>query len=160
VTVSFVSAVEVDHISGKKFSHAGGQRLIPSSHQQMKMVRHERPGVNLQMSRQRQLCQTVQKISPIYLVSKNPCPFDPTAHNMVQSPGCIKSGLSWHDASLQTLLLYVKLFLHQRPLLADRFCERIKARNLRGQSQGLLLLLIRFSDDPLNEFTTSQYPFV
>jgi len=42
VTVPLVSAVEIDHISGKQSSHAGGEELIASAHQQMKMVRHQR----------------------------------------------------------------------------------------------------------------------
>jgi len=46
MAISLVPSVEVNHIAGENASHAFGKRLMLCPHQQMKMVLHERPGID------------------------------------------------------------------------------------------------------------------
>ena len=47
MTVSFMSAVIINHISCQKLPHAIGQQLVPRSDEET-MIAHKSPGIDLQ----------------------------------------------------------------------------------------------------------------
>jgi hypothetical protein len=48
--IPIVPAVKIDHITGKKPSHAIGKRLSSCSNQKVEVIGHEGPGIDNNMS--------------------------------------------------------------------------------------------------------------
>jgi len=80
------------------------------------MVVHQGPGINTKALFLTKILQPVTKILTIFLMAEYLFSINPTAHNMMQGTGCVKSWLSGHGAMLSLLLPFVKLFWNQRSL--------------------------------------------
>jgi hypothetical protein len=76
----------------------------------VKVVGHEAPGVDDEVSILAQFCHAVQKIFPVLIGPENVCPFDAPAHDVMQSSRRIQSWLSRHTDTLLPFTAIVKLF--------------------------------------------------
>jgi len=75
--------VKIDPLVGQKSLHAFEDRLSPGSNQQIKVIGHQRPGINQQMNVLTQGHQPLKEILPIGIGSKDYYPFDPSALHMM-----------------------------------------------------------------------------
>jgi hypothetical protein len=83
MALPLMPTVKIDHIAGQKPLHAFKDRLSPGSNQQMKVIGHQRPGINQEMTLPTQGRQPVNEILSIGIGSKDFYPFDPSAHHVV-----------------------------------------------------------------------------
>src|SRR4030042_3962022 len=65
--------------------------------QKMKMIRHQCPGIDYNITPPTEVGHSPDEILPIRLISEYLGTLNSPPHNMVQGPWCIKSRLSWHN---------------------------------------------------------------
>lgn len=73
--------VKINYIASQKLLHAFEGRLPSGPDQQV--IKHQRPGVNNQITFSAQVTQPVEEILPIGSGSEYVYPFDPPAHYMM-----------------------------------------------------------------------------
>ena len=129
VAVTAVALVEVDDIAGQKPVHAHGDGLPDGFAEQVEVVAHQRPGVDVPGAALRQCAEPCDEIVAVRISQKDVAPFDSPPDDVVQHPRRIYSRTSRHRVRIPNHASKVKQFEHERPLSFD---QRELERSVRG----------------------------
>jgi hypothetical protein len=83
---AMVTTVERPRIPGQERPHAAGQRHGGGPYQEMKMIRHQCPGVDAPGCGLRQGGEPAYEIVPVRIIAKEKLTLDPTCYDVVQDP--------------------------------------------------------------------------
>jgi len=71
MAIPLMPTVKIDHLAGQKPLHAFKETLSPASNQQTKVIGHQRPGINHEMTIPTQGRQPLKEILSIPIGSKD-----------------------------------------------------------------------------------------
>jgi hypothetical protein len=95
-----VTTIELSSIAGQERSHAPTYRTRVRPNQQMRVVRHEGPGVDCKMAGLREAGNPLDEIFPIRIVMEDDLAVQAPDHHMVQGAGCVEARSAWHDSRI------------------------------------------------------------
>ena len=104
-----MAPVEIDHVPGQQLPHALEERPLARAHQEMKVVRQERPGIHGPRPRPRERREPGHEVGPVLVAPEDRGALDAPAHDVVQGPGGIQPGLSRHGGRLASPTEIVKV---------------------------------------------------
>ena len=98
----FVPAIEGTRVACQEGPHAPGERAVPRAHQEMRMVRLQRPGVHRPSRMLSQGGKPSHEVGSVPIIPENGGPLNPPHHDMVEGPRSIETGLTGHGGRQAT----------------------------------------------------------
>jgi hypothetical protein len=86
-----VSAVEGDSVARQQPTQQRGQRHDPSAENQVDMIGHERPRVEVGVAATQETCQTLQEVGSIAIITEDKTTLDTTGNDVVKRTGRIEA---------------------------------------------------------------------
>jgi hypothetical protein len=84
MSLSFMHPVIIPHVPGKNFLHPHRQKLTSRPYQKVKVIGHERPGVNPEPSLFSLTRYPEKETIPVFVILKEFGSCDPQAHNVME----------------------------------------------------------------------------
>ena len=95
-----MSFIEINSVPGEKSSHGSGDTDASALQQEMRVVAHQRPGIEGTPPGGHVFAELVDKAPPIRIIGKEIVSVDPPNNDVMQGAGGIQAGMSRHDSSL------------------------------------------------------------
>lgn len=95
-----VAAIEFPRIARKEDAHVSRQGSRSGAHEEMEMVRKERPRIHAKAACLNQTRQAIDEIGPIPIVSEDGLPIQSATHHVLEDPGGVKARLTRHGRNL------------------------------------------------------------
>ncbi len=96
-------AIEGPSIPGEQRAHGAGERTIPRPHQEMRMVREERPGGDRPGPGLDQGGQASDEVGAVLVIPKEGGPFNAPHHDVLEGSGGIETRLAGHGRADATI---------------------------------------------------------
>jgi len=100
MSMSTVTQIEADRITGQKTPHYGRDGDLSGFQQEMEMVGDQSPSVTPGCGLRQQYRQTTDKVGSVVVVFEDRSALYSSANNVVERSRRINAGLSWHMVSL------------------------------------------------------------
>ena len=100
MALAAMTAIKGVRIPAQERPHRPGEGPLSGADEEMEMVRQERPGIDVPGLSGRPSGYALEPVLAILRVVKDPLAVHSPGHDMVQNPGRIETGASWHASFL------------------------------------------------------------
>lgn len=97
---SFVAPIESRRIAGEEAPHRALERPGARSHEQVKMVWHQRPSKDLERLPLDEPTEAPEKVLPVFVVEEDEPTLDPASYDVMQSSVSVEPRTSGHRIRL------------------------------------------------------------
>ena len=99
VAASAMPFVEINGMSGQQFLHDSGNGDLCSSQHEVKVVRHERPGVTGRFGPGKYGAEPIEKQVPICMIQKDGLLVQASGDDMMKCARVVNSGSARHEST-------------------------------------------------------------